>query len=603
VSRPAQNAAIALCGVAFVLFYALALARWGTFHNETFDLAFYARISWALAQFDPREPIVGGHWLGLHISPVLVPLGWLGHLLGQVPVLLCAQSAAVAAAAIPLGRMAARRFGDGGGLAAVAAWLLYPNISHVAVFEFHPGTLAVLPLAWAMDALDRVSRRGLIIAVLGVLACREDLALVTAMIGVLAAVRHPELRRTGVVIAVGSLLYLGVFLLVLHPIYAPPQGSMELHFGKWGGSASAAIGYLLMHPGELVEHLSTPERLGYLPKVLAPLALLPLLKPRWLLIAAPVLAMNLISEFRTTTWIDSHYLTPAVPALIAGAIDGATVPARRWGSTATDRWGRWVLLVPALVAHLIAGGTPLAPFWFAWGSFRPDARTEIGRAIVAEIPDGASVQAPDALLPHLAERRLVYRAPPPERDAEYTVLNLAHRERYRHHENVLRTVEEPFARAWLAREDQALLVAELPWALSKRGMHPREGIAGRYFEGSADPEAGQAIARCLSVLGARLRGRTLILDLVAREACASDLAVRLGTEARPRRVDLLFDGWLSPVHLRRGDRVWSPHRLGEREAAAFAREGVRVGALRSSGARVDPGDPTAVDVIVVVDPR
>jgi len=68
-------------------------------------------------------------------------------------------------------------------------------------------------------------------------------------------------------------------------------------------------------------------------------------------------------------------------------------------------------------------------------------------------------------------------------------------------------------------------------------------------------------------------------------------------------VDLLFDGWLSPVHLRAGEWVWSPHRLTEQDLHRILRDGLRVGALRSSGARVEPGDPTAVNVPVTLEAR
>ena len=58
-----------------VLFALLGIARHVTFHNETFDLAFYTRIAWGLVRNDFWEPLVDAHVYGLHLSPVLVPLG------------------------------------------------------------------------------------------------------------------------------------------------------------------------------------------------------------------------------------------------------------------------------------------------------------------------------------------------------------------------------------------------------------------------------------------------------------------------------------------------------------------------------------------------
>ncbi|MCZ7686761.1 MAG: hypothetical protein M5U28_51640 [Sandaracinaceae bacterium] len=53
---------------------------------------------------------------------------------------------------------------------------------------------------------------------------------------------------------------------------------------------------------------------------------------------------------------------------------------------------------------------------------------------------------------------------------------------------------------------------------------------------------------------------------------------------------------MSPRHLERGDRLRSLHRLAPDELARVRAEGLRVGALRSSGARPEHADPTSVAV-------
>src|SRR5690606_10149148 len=64
----------ALVLAAATTFAALALLRWHTFHNETFDLAFYARMAWGEAHLDAWNPIVNAHARGLHLAWILVPL-------------------------------------------------------------------------------------------------------------------------------------------------------------------------------------------------------------------------------------------------------------------------------------------------------------------------------------------------------------------------------------------------------------------------------------------------------------------------------------------------------------------------------------------------
>lgn len=571
------------------LFALLGWARYATFHNETFDLAFYTRIAWGLVRGDFWEPMVNAHVYGLHLSPMLVPLGALGWLTDTRMVLIAAQAAAFALAAFPLARIGARHFGSMGAILAAVTWLFYPNLGHVAGYEMHPGSMAVLPLGYIALAIDSGDRRAFWLGAIGVLLCREDLALVVFGASVVFAFQHREHLRLAGLTAGLTVAYALFFFLYLHPAHAPEAGSLQLHFGRFGGSLGEVVLYLLSHPGELLAHLSTPERLGYLPKVLAPLALLPLLRPKWFLPIAPLLAINLISEWPTTTDLDVHYLTPALPFLVAGAIDGA-------GRLATHR----AIVLPTLAAatligHVIAGGTPLA-LDFDAEVFSPDQRTVGAERITAAVPADASVQAPYAFLPHFAERRRLIRASSPESNAAYYVLDAQHRRAYAGREDLIRTFEEPPVRDWMARDDHRLVIAEGDYLLLQRGFHPRDGIGGRAVVGRTDPEGGQALCACLAVLDARLEEEELILHFAARSSCPSDLAIRMGTEDRPPRVDLLFAGWLSPVHLRRGDLVVSRHRLGASLRSSITTDGLRVGAIRQSGARPAHADPNSVPV-------
>lgn len=574
-----------------VLFALLGWARYATFHNETFDLAFYVRIAWGLIRNEHWEPMVNAHIYGLHLTPILAPLGLVGGVTSTPFVLIAAQAAALALAAIPLSRIGARHFGPNGALLGAIAWLFYPNLAHVAGYEVHPGAMAALPLAWLAYALDRGSVRAFVGASIGVLLCREDLALVVLMVAALYAWRHRDARKVALRVGAATLIYALFFVLYLHPTHAPVQGSLQLHFGRLGGSLLEVAVHLLLHPVELLEHLAAPERVLYLPRVLAPLAFLPLLRPRWLLPALPILAINLISEWPTTTHLDVHYLTPALPFLVAGALESAAVAAERVPRFAVAA----VLSIAMVAAHALLGGGPLSRD-FPSAAFVSDRNTAAARAIVERVPGDASIQAPYALLPHFAERRLLYRASSPEAGAAFYVLSAGHRRLYAGNEDLLRTAEEPTVRDWMARDDHRLVLAEGDYLLLERGRHPREGLGGRAIVGRADPESGRSVAACLAVRGATLEDGVLTLELVARGPCPSDLALRIGVEDRPRRVDLLFGGWLSPVHLRRGDLARSRHRLGPALLEAIGARGLRIGAIRQSGARPEHADPNSIEV-------
>ena len=586
----------------------LARARFLTVHHHTYDLALYARLAWGLAHGQAWDPLLSGGALGGHLSLVLAPLGLLGAVFGTVPVLLVAQSAAFAAAAWPLSQLAVRRAGPWGGVLVALAWLLQPNLGHVASYEFHPGSLAVLPLAYALELADREPsasvRRAFLLTCALTVACRASLALQTSMLGLLLLRGGGRWRRDGGLLALASAAWFGLWLLSagFDRGSSAAGGSLDQHFGIWGGSPLGALVALFTDPAKLFGHLSTPERLLYPLHVLLPFALLPLLSPAALLVALPPLALNLLSEFPIATQLGSHYLTPALPALAWGAVvGGARLAARLSTRFPNVRFARLAppaaLAAAALVANLLVGGMP-------WSNdlvvrdFRPGRDTSARSRVLAAIGPTLSVQAPDALLPHLIERAAVFRAPPPERKADVVVLDVTHRRLFAHREDLLRTVQEPNVRAWLARDDHQLTLAAGDQLVLLRGRPPREGLARKYLLGPAAPAAPHArtklLTGCLELRSAALVPGAVMLELVAHGPCPSDLALRLGAELEPRRVDLLFDGLLSPAQLRAGDHLRSRHTLDPAERAALALNGLHVGALRSSGARPEPNDPISV---------
>lgn len=591
VSRGATDGAdearrFAWAGWALTLAVALLLlwmagSRFQNVHQRTFDLAFYGRLAWGLAVFDGWDPLQHAHVLGLHVSPVLVPLGWLGRLFGTVPVLLTAQVAAVAGGALVLGRLASRHLGPVGHLIGPIALLAHPNLSHVTTYEFHPGTLAVLPLAWALERLDAGDSKGVARGAIGLLLCREDLALVALMLALLVAWPHrpgarerdPAQWRRGVQLGVGALSYMALFALVLHPIFAPKDGPFQAHFGHLGQTPAEAVDNLLANPLRVFAHVDQ-AKLTWLPRVLAPMAFLPLFAPRLALAGLPVLAIAFFSAFPTTVNLDSHYLTLGLPPLVASAIVGA------------GRLGRWLprlapvapfgLAAAAMVGWALAGQTPTA------AAFSADRETVARRIILDAIPEGASVQAPSAFLPHLIERPRIHMGWKTDEGADFVVLDLWHRVRYGGREVLLRTSEEPFMRGWLAKDDFAVIDHAGRYVLLERGRDPRGGVARDYIEATDRTAAGRRLTECLRLVGAeRVREGAVALELHATGPCPADLAIRIG-----ERVDLLFDGLLSPAHLQAGDRLRSEHRFDGRV--------LRLSALRSSGARPLPEDPAEV---------
>lgn len=596
MSRATRIALVAFLAAFATLWATLGWLRFASFHNQTFDLAFYARMAWGLSRLELWEPILGANVLGLHLSPVLLPIGWVGKLFGAAATLIVAQALFAALAAWPLARFGHRRLGAKGALLGAATLLVFPNLGHVASYEAHPGTLALLPLAWLIEAIDLRDARLFVLSFVGVSFCREDLALITAIAGLLV-LGEPSMRRVGRAALWGSLLYFLVFALVLLPIFGPKAGSFSAHFGKWGGGLGSAVLTWLTSPLRVLEHLSAPSRLLYLPNLLAPVAFLPLFGARWLWLTVPVLGINLMSDFPTTTRLYSHYLTPALPFFGAAAIEGLARLERRLEHSRWQSTPAVLLALSLAIGHLIAGGTPLSADFDA-SAYTNDERSAEAAKLIALIPPDAPVQTPDELLPHLAERFGVHRIRSTDRGARFIVFDLSHRKRFFGDESLLRTLEEPIVRNWLAKDVAVRHVGER-YLLLERGADPRTGLGaqaivahGETLDATSSSNAPERLCDCLELLAARRIENGIELDLRARSACPHDLALRLGEEPQPKRVELLFEGILSPAHLQPGDRLRSRHRLDPHGETLY------VGALRSSGARPEKRDPIALPVAI-----
>jgi hypothetical protein len=142
--------------------------------------------------------------------------------------------------------------------------------------------------------------------------------------------------------------------------------------------------------------------------LLIPFAGLSLLRPRWLLVAAPILLQHLLS-WRSSEWmIYFHYAAPLLPLFWIACVEGAAAVITRQRRPAAVRRGISLTILGATLLGQTVWG-PLAAIgeattdWFARTSDR--ARKT---ALLAEIPVHASVVAPLPYLSHLGMRQELY---------------------------------------------------------------------------------------------------------------------------------------------------------------------------------------------------
>jgi uncharacterized membrane protein len=597
----------------------LALARFRTFHNETFDLAFYTRMLWGMGRGDLYHPLTNSHVYGLHASWVLYPLAWIGRVIPLVPLMLVLQATALAGAAVPLARMAARRLRTpiAGDFAAIS-YLLYPTVLTAATYEFHPSSLALLPLAYALDAWDREEWRKGAIALFVAAMCREDAALVSALCGLaLAADKRSAPRKWGLAIAALATVYFVGYQFGVAPKYLPRRGSFALHFGSIGATPSAIVRAVLAHPIATLSAVATPAKWLYAPRLLAPVAFLSLLAPRWLLPALVPVAINFLSQWPTATQVRSHYALLAVPFVFASAIHGAArlVDAKHALGAPIDRpTGRKMLALCAaivlgagLVAQRRAGATPISRLFRA-SDYQRDARATDLERVVREVRPEAFVVAPDYALAHLAQRPLLQRFDAWTREADDVIVSIAHRQRFDGTQTLWRTREEIPVRNALAQGKYGLFRAEGSHLLLRRGLSPRAYAEGRYVAYSSDGWTQPRhvdVDRSIAVASWRVeprdaRASTVTLWLLTRERWPRDMGLELGWGPMHRSGDrddperirsfLPYDGLLNPAHLRVGE-VSRTSVTVPASSAEVLQNGLYFGVRRVDGSRLHQDAP------------
>ena len=403
-----------------VLFIVLGWIRHERFATFSFDLGIYDQAVWLLSRFhDPFVTVRGLEYFGHHVNLVtilFVPFYWLGA--GPL-FLLSAQVAVQASGAIAIYLLARDRLLDRWLAVAMAAVLLLnPTYQWLTWEFFHPDALAIAPLLFAYWAARTERWKWFVVFAVVAASCKEDVALAVAMMGLLIALRGH--RKIGLITLGASIVWYTIATRAIIPWQNGIGPFYDSFFGDLGKNPVEVGTHLATHPREAVELATERDRISYYQMMFAPVAFLPLLAIPTLLIAGPMLAVNMFSSFPYTREIRYHYSSLVLVGIIL-----ATVEAIAW--VAEKRPGLVRFLVGLVVATSLAatvawGPSPISVkyrsgIWPLTADSRQDAR----EAAVDAVPDGAPTSAIYNLLPHLAHRDEIYDFPVPFKNVNWGV--------------------------------------------------------------------------------------------------------------------------------------------------------------------------------------
>jgi uncharacterized membrane protein len=387
-------------------------ARWANYEYRTFDLAFYVQGIWQFLHGRFDVSVLGLPLLGNHVEPIVFLFAPLFAIVRHPLVFVAFQNLALAWMG-PIAFRIGRRLGlePFSALLAAAALLICPATGYIALHEFHPEALSAPLLLLMFEArLSRALARYWT-CFLCVLACKENMALLLAAYCVVQAITvrprdWPQLRRWylwPLLVAAG---WFCICICVITP--ALNRGGIEYLtlYNRLGNSVPEIVRNFFVKPQLAATSVGRALVQGNLLwALLLCFAGLPLLRPRWLLIALPVLLQHLLS-WRSSEWsIYFHYAAPILPLFWMASVEALS--ATPGGTEALRQWAPAALLICTVAGQALLGPIPEMAVELAAYPGKSSARTRKD-AFVRLIPKRASVVAPLPYLSHLAMRERLY---------------------------------------------------------------------------------------------------------------------------------------------------------------------------------------------------
>ena len=402
----------------FILLYILTFTwlanlRHASFDSSGFDLGIYDQVVWNTLHGRPFFYTTTGQpllHLSNHASLILLVVAPFYLIHSGPETLLFLQTAAIGLGGLPLFWLAREKLGvenkkpqislitqikednksapslvnfqrgDFAALSLLAAYLLFPTLQIVNLWDFHPPVLAVGLFMAAFYCLVKRKSGWFLVFAFSAMLCKEELPLQVAFLGLAAIVMHRDWRLGLTTIAI-ALIYFFIIMYWVIPANSVTGDHLFIGFyAELGDSPAEIVLTTLTRPDLVLKILLQPTRLQYLFDILTPFAYLPLLGLPVLAIGAPSFAINLLSG--NTAMHDAtgaQYGADVAPWLAWAALYGMVYLrqglSRFWpnfslvtlhGHSLFVNTIGAVLLMVALVWQLFHGFSPLAldpPRW------------------------------------------------------------------------------------------------------------------------------------------------------------------------------------------------------------------------------------------------
>ncbi|MEX0269047.1 DUF2079 domain-containing protein [Leptolyngbyaceae cyanobacterium UHCC 1019] len=397
--QQADNRVLAgMIAVSTAILFLCSSIRHLLFHSTAYDLGYFDQLAYLLSQGLP--PVIsfwGYHFLGGHADWIMVFVAIPYKIYPSVFWLLGIQAIALSMGALPTYHLAQQAgLKDGQSTAIAAAYLLYPLIFNLNLFDFHPEVIALPLILTAILTAKRKQVGWFVGCLILILGCRAALSLTVFAMGFWLWLFEKRLKCGAIALILGG----GWFLFatqVLIPAF-PPGGVISVaRFDYLGSSVGEIVLNLFLKPHLALSALLTLPNLQYLCLIFLPVTwglswqhLAPLIA------IIPTLLLNLLSTLETQKDLLHQYSLPALPFLMVAVI-----------ASLADGKG-WVQSRRGILLCSLIGFLALAKFGYFGDRYLNSLDTwQASRSAIAQVQPQSRLLTTAYMAPHLTHRPTV----------------------------------------------------------------------------------------------------------------------------------------------------------------------------------------------------
>lgn len=380
---------------AAALLFLFSSARHALLQSGAFDLGIFDQAIYLISQGQtPISSYLGFHILGDHAAFVLYGLAGFYGIYPDVHWLFAIQALSLASGGWFTWLLARQsRLTDDQARNVALSYLLYPALFNANLFDFHPETIAVPVFIAAVWTARTRQLFPFISCLLLIVSCKAVLALPVIALGIWFL----WIERKATYGYVSLVLGISWFLLttqVIFPLFKSGTHAALNRYHYLGESIREIALNLIVQPHLILDRLFSWESLAYLILLVVPIMWgLSIRNLVYLLPAAPVVLLNLLSNYSLQRDLIHHYSLPVLPFLILAMIH--TLRGRRPGIN----YRRWMLLWSVLCF------LALAKYGYFWSRYLSATSTWTAtQAAIAEVSSQGSVLTNENIAAHLSHR-------------------------------------------------------------------------------------------------------------------------------------------------------------------------------------------------------